>query len=295
MSGIDQFISQYDVLKNLANMVGMKKTVIDPAELPLSQEEFARQTIQADPLYYLPKSTIPSDLPKSVAAYRADPTGKYGGKEGLETQPITRLTKGGDRYNKPNTDPKTSNTYTDPSKAVQELYRYARLNGAAAKLGYAAMSPEEIASFALKEGRTDLGYNALMGGKKDIDYEKSLREKYDITNTDANFLAAVAAKRRVADKLGISLAEAWNGTGRNALGTSGADYAKDLENHKKAAAHEKNKALLDIINRGIADGQKYGFPALSDNAKNTTSTRKEVPYKYGGSIAKPVAGGHKNI
>lgn len=295
MSGIDQFISQYDVLKNLANMVGMKKTVVDPAELPISREEYARQTLQADPLYYLPKSTIPSDLPKSVAAYRADPTGKYGGKEGLETQPITRLTKGGDRYNKPNTDPKTSNTYTDPSKAVQELYRYARLNGAAAKLGYAAMSPEEIASFALKEGRTDLGYNALMGGKKDIDYEKSLREKYDITDTDANFLAAVAAKRRVADKLGISLAEAWNGTGRNALGTSGADYAKDLENHKKAAAHEKNKALLDIINRGIADGQKYGFPALGDNVKNTSPTRKEVPYKHGGSIAKPIAGGHKNI
>lgn len=295
MSGIDQFISEHDWLKNLANMVGMKKTVYEPAELPLSREEFARQTLQKDPLYYLPKSTIPADLPKSVAAYRADPTGKYGGKDGLETQPISRLTKGGDRYHNPNQDPKTSNTFTDPSKAVQELYRYARLNGAAAKLGYAAMSPEEIASFALKEGRTDLGYNALMGGKKDIDYEKSLRSKYDITDTDANFLAAVAAKRRVADKLGISLAEAWNGTGRNALGTSGADYAKDLENHKKAAMNEKNKALLDIINRGIADGQKHGFPALGDNAKNTSSKRKEVPYKRGGDIAKPIAGGHKNI
>jgi hypothetical protein len=295
MSGIDQFISESDFLKNLANMVGMKKTVYEPAELPLSREEFARQTLQKDPLYYLPKSTIPADLPKSVAAYRADPTGKYGGKDGLETQPISRLTKGGDRYHNPNPDPKTSNTFTDSSKAVQELYRYARLNGAAAKLGYAAMSPEEIASFALKEGRTDLGYNALMGGKKDIDYEKSLRAKYDITDTDANFLAAVAAKRRVADKLGISLAEAWNGTGRNALGTSGADYARDLENHKKAAMNEKNKALLDIINRGIADGQKHGFPALGDNEKNTRSKRKEVPYKRGGDIAKPIAGGHKTI
>jgi hypothetical protein len=293
MAGIDDLIASYPQLAPLANMLGMKKNVVEQPELPRDLEEFKPERIHLDPLLGIPRSSIPKDLPPAIEAYRADPTGKYGGKEGLETQPLSRLIKGGNTVGKkqmyePDSDPATSSVYTNPSKAVQELYKYARLNGAAEKHGHPAFTPEEIAAFALKEGRTDLGMGGVsFGNKKDLEYDKMLREMYHLPPQDQNFLAAIGSKKRIADKLGLSLAEVWNGTGVNAVGQSGKDYAKNWETHKQAASHPKNQQLFEIIQRGIADGQKYGLPLRADKDKNTSVRYEKKSYKKGGAVNMP--------
>jgi hypothetical protein len=301
MAGIDDLIEAIPQLAPIANALGMKKQVVIPADLPYNLNNIDYEEVKRQPLWGIPNSTQPKDLPKSIEAYRADPTGRYGGKEGLETQPIQRLIKGGNflgktEIYKPDEDPTTSNVYTNPSKAVQELYKYARLNGAAEKHGHVAFTPEEIAAFALKEGRTDLGMGGVsFGNKKDLEYDKMLRDTYNLPNKDLNFLAAIASKKRIADKLGIPLAEAWNGTGVNDAGQSGKDYAKNWDAQKQAALHPKNKQLLEIIQRGIADGQKYGLPLKANIDKDTAARLEKVPYSKGGAISKPLPGGHKII
>jgi hypothetical protein len=297
MAGIDDLIANVGFLRKAANAMGMQRQVVEPAELPNQdiRNEFglAYERLQRDPTYYLPRSTVPTDLPATLAAYRADPTGRFGGKEGLETQPIGLFSKS--TANPNDADPNMLNVYNTPSKAVQDLYRAARINGAAAKYGKPAMTPEEIAAFALKEGRSDLGYNSLRGGPKDKAYEEDLLSRFDITPKDSNFLAAVAAKRRLAERKGITFAEAWNGTGTNDFGKTGKDYASDWQAHMAAAQHERNRQLMEVIQRGIADGQKHGFPLRIDREKNTSAKQKKVPYKHGGLVDKPLAGGSKLI
>ena len=293
MAGIDDLIASYPQLAPLANMLGMKKTVIEEPELPRNFHQIDYEEQKKQPLLGIPRSTAPTDLPPTIEAYRADPTGRYGGKEGLETQPLSRLIKGGNTVGKtqmyePNLDPATSTIYTNPSKAVQELYKYARLNGAATKYGHPAFTPEEIATFMLKEGRTDLGHGSVsVGNKKDVEYEKLLRDTYNLKESDLNFLSAISSKKRVADKLGISLAEAWNGTGVNSVGQSGKQYSQNWEDQKKAALHPKNKQLLELIQRGIADGQKHGLPLRAFMAEDTSPKVKKVPYKKGGVVNMP--------
>jgi len=304
MAGLSNLIEMFPRLAPVANALGLKKEVFVDRDFPdINEQEYSKNRNKdlSTPLWALPKSTQPQDLPKNVEAYRADPTGRYGGKEGLETQPLQRLIKGGNTVGKteiykPDENPETSTVYTNPSKAVQELYKYARLNGAAAKHGYPAFTPEEIAAFTLKEGRTDLGHSGVnFGNKKDVEYDRMLSDTYHLPAQDLNFLAAIASKKRVADKLGISLAEAWNGTGINEAGQSGKEYSKNWEAHKQAALHPQNKQLFEIIQRGIADGQKYGLPTKADKSKDLPR-RKKVPYKNGGQVDKPVPGaGSHNI
>ena len=105
----------------------------------------------------------------------------------------------------------------------------------------------------------------------------------------------MAAKQNTADRLGISFAEAWNGTGTNVNKQTGKDYAKDWEAQKAAAAHPKNKLLMDLINRAYADGQKHGFPSKANKDEDSIAHIREVPYKKGGLIDKPIQGGNKLI
>jgi hypothetical protein len=306
MAGLDDLISSSPTLSSLANRLGMQKEVWADPELPNNLRYEYSLTGNVDrskqPLYGLPASTIPKDLPSNLQIYRADPLNKYGG-DGIETQPQTRFDTGGSRLgnqwiHKPNTDPETSSIYTDPSKAVQDVYRHARTLGAANKYGYATLSPEEAAAFVLKEGRSDLGYNGdatINGNKKDVEFSDMLSKTYNMHPHDRGFLATLNSKQRVAEKLGIPLAEAWNGTGKNQLGQSGKDYAKNWETHKEAAQHPKNKGLMELIQRAYDDGIKHGFPLKENEYKDTARQRVKVPYKKGGMIAKPLDGGHKLI
>jgi hypothetical protein len=300
MAGLSDLIVEkaVDVLPSLApvvNSLGFKKTIHAPSELPSTNMTYYEDTNDKlftnirNPLYSLPKSTIPKDLPESIIAYRADSKNKFGGNNGLETQPIKTFTE----IQNKDTD---SNVYNNSSKAVQQLYKYARLNGAAEKYGFPALNPNDVAAFALKEGRSDLGHNGVfVGNKSDLEFQKTLLDKFNLPYRDANFLVALYSKNRIANKLGIPLAEAWNGTGVNSLGQSGAQYAKSWETHKQAALHPMNKELMDVINQGHQHGLEYGLPLKKDAVKDVTPQQKEVPYKKGGFVDKPLQGGNKLI
>jgi hypothetical protein len=301
MAGLEDLIGYIPQLAPIANAMGFKKTVIVDPELPDNLSEvghFSKVDPDKQPLYGLSRSTMPDGLPTGIKAYRADPQGKYGGKEGLETQPLQRFDVGGNKLygQQINTDPKTGTAYSDPSKAIQTLYRFARTNGAAAANGHPSLSAEDLAALALKEGRFDYGLSGgSRGGNFVTKYKKELQDKYNITDTDINFMATIADKQRIADKNKISFAEAWNGVGTNDFGQTGKQYAKDWETHKQAALNPKNKELMDVVMRGIADGQKYGFPLQANKEKDERKTTKEVPYKKGGMVEKSLSGGHKLI
>lgn len=295
MTTLDDIINSSGLLRNAANAVGMQKTIRVPAELPqanLSNPESLKDSSRyygktsLDPLYGLPKSTQPQDLPQSLQAYRADPSNKFG-KTGLESLPISFFDKGGNYMHPTNNDLETADSYNNSSKAIQQIYRMARVNGAAEKHGYPAMSVEDLAAFALKEGRPDYGFNGGSINNYTRNLNKEINDKFNLHPHDVSFLATIADKKRIADKFGISIAEAWNGTGKNEKGQTGKDYAKDWENHKAAALNEKNKQLMDIINRGINDGKKHGFPLKENRDKDSISSTQKVPYKKGGSVEMP--------
>jgi hypothetical protein len=301
MSGLEDLIGYIPQLAPVVNAMGFRKTVdVDP-ELPYDLSEagtFGKINTEKQPLYGLPRSTVPENLPTGIKSYRADPQGKYGGKEGLETQPLQRFEIGGNKFlgQQTNKDLTTGTTYSDSSKALQSLYRFARANGAAAANGHPALPAEDLAGLALKEGRFDYGLTGgSYGGKFADKYRKELQDKYNLIERDIDFLVSIADKQRIADKHKVSFGEAWNGMGTNDVGQTGKQYAKDLEAHKQAALHPKNKELMDIIMRGIEDGKKYGFPLRVNKEKDERKTTKEVPFKKGGSIEKPLAGKHKII
>lgn len=289
MSKLDDIIKSSDTLRSLANTVGMKQEVEMPPEVPHHNIYASTKvdTLEKDPLYAVPRSTIPTDLPQNIRAYRADPTGKYGGKEGLETLPIGRFNKGGDQYHPQDLNPETSTTYTDPSKAIKEIYRYARLTGAAERDGLPTVSAQELASFILQEGRSDAGMSGGSYGGYADKVRKNLVDKYNIPHEDVSFLTTVADKKRVADKLGISFAEAWNGTGKSDAGKTGKDYARAMEHTSNIADHPKNAELMAIIKKGIEDGKKHGLPLNETRFRDSTPSRKKVPYAAGGGVQMP--------
>jgi hypothetical protein len=298
MAGIDDIINKHPSLAPIANFIGMRKQVEVPAELPDADlSEYGGVLSKANykdtnPLFGIPKSTLPKQLPTSIPVYRADPEGKYGGKNGLETLPQSRFLKGGDQHWEQTNDPNKASAYNNSEKAIQQLYNYARLNGAAQKYGYPALSPEEAAAFVLKEGRADLGHNYVAAGNKaEKAFEKTLMDTYNLSKSDANFLTALYIKKQTADRLKIPLAEAWNGTGVNELGQTGKDYASNYQHHLNAARHPKNAQLYAIIQQGIADGYKHGLPLKKNAVQDSLSHTKEEKYKKGGKVKLP--SGHK--
>ena len=302
MAGIEDLVGYFPRRAPVANALGFTKTVYDPPELPsvAGKDDEQGYSVEAkNPFFGLPRSTIPNDLPASIKAFRADPINRFGGNDGLETLPMTRLLTGGNSVGKvqmykPDLNPETSTIYTNPSKAVQELYRYARTNGAAAANGLPSLSTEDLGALLLKEGRTDLGAGGVHD-KYTEEFRNKVLNKYDLTRKDITFLSLLQNKQRLAKLHNIPFAMAWNGTGDNGVGQTGRQYAENYEAHKQAVAHPKNQELMALINRGMEDGQKYGFALREDRVKNQMSKRKQVPYKKGGMVDKPLAGGAKMI
>jgi hypothetical protein len=314
MASIDDIISSSPMLSSIANAFGVQRDKYVDPELPYTRPLYGIRTndtltsLNTNPLYYLPKSTVPTDLPESIRSYRADPTNRYGGNTGLETLPYPRFFRDEpelpedkwvaqmqnlakvnnlplDYFTK--TGRPIRDTHGVSELAVKELYRYARNAGAAGKHGLPTLTPEELAAFALKEGRSDYGFNSLRGSPKEKKREKELQEIYDIHPNDLNFLMGVASKKDVASRLNIPLAEAWNGTGVNSVNQTGKDYAKDWNYQYEATKHPKNKELMQLIQRAYAEGQKYGFPLMADRVKNTSVRRMKEPYKKGGAVQLP--------
>lgn len=265
-SMFDAAVTQNPVAKGINSLVNSQYN------LPVSPEYVApsvanQRNIEAkynalaefDPLRQsgFSKETLPYDLPNTIKAYRADVTGRFGGKEGLETRPIGQGVE--------------ANTF-NPRTA----YVNSRSLAAAMNMGLVPkMTPEEIATYMLKEGRTDMGANM------DVEFGNTLSEfRYPKLSDKENAIArqlmeklssvgipstpyavqlpvAIANKHAVAQRLGIPFAHAWHGTGVTKEAESAESYTKGIEQRSKAALHPKNKPLLDIIKRGFADAVKY--------------------------------------
>lgn len=296
MAGLEDLIANNPTLASVARAIGMKKKEWKDAELPRNMRDV---DIRYNPLGVLPRSTRPEDVPSSIKTYRADPKNKSRSGTGIETMPISRFDVGGVKGSKPAEGPEDENVYNNAAKANQELYRYARLAGAAEKYGYPSLTADQLAAFALKEGRSDYGFNGGDFGVTGSNYSnktyKELQSKFNAHPQDLGFIAHIADKQRVADKHNIPFAHAWNGTGKNLKGTSGAEYAKDWEFHRQAALRDENKPLMDLIQKGINDGKKFGLPLLETKDKDTIGSFKETSYKKGGFVEKAISGGSKLI
>ena len=201
-----------------------------------------------------------------IETYRHDPKGKHGGADNLETVP-TKLN-------------------ADLLTAYAKALRDAKLHGGR------TLSPEELMTLALVEGRSDFGYNDL-----DVNDKRATKLAENLIaqghNADAaGFAAAIDNKLRTAERLGIPFSVAWNGTGRGAGGT-GRDYARRYDAAHSAGIYEhpKNALLYEAVQTGfMPDPEKATMPQV-DAAGNpigfgTTETR---PYKKGGSVAKEKA------
>lgn len=183
-------------------------------------------------------STYGGQFPTHVGGYRADPTGKYGGKHGLETMP-TNL-------------------------PAAELYAKVRAMQVGQQYGVPQLSPEQLAALALKEGNGISGvfgvdpvwdktnpniaqaitkYDPKMKGDKEL-YNKMIAT--GVNPGAAAFAVRLANKNKVARRLGIPLASAWVGTGHSGYESSN-QYATNLQQFEAAAAHKRNKALVDFI------------------------------------------------
>lgn len=171
----------------------------------------------------------PDNIPDQLKFYRAGTKPKNTGLDGLETVPSSfyGAEHGGD---------------------VDRLYRASRAMGLAKKMGLSSLSPQEIAAFALKEGRGDIGVNGYdQNNPKSNTLFKKLLQTMD--GYSADVITTLQEKADLAKQKGITLQEAWNGTGRNSFGISGKQYSQDWSNHLKAVSNPKNKQLVDFINR----------------------------------------------
>lgn len=210
-------------------------------------------------------------FPDNVSGYRADPTGKYGGKSGIETLPT--------KLNAP------------------ELYAKVMAMKLGEPYGVPQLSPEQLAALALKEGQgisgvfgvdpvvpksalkgdpqgvkyalqNDTNYDPAMKSDKEL-YEKLLKQ--GITGQAAAFAVRLANKDKVAKRLGIPLGSAWVGTGHSGYESS-QQYANSLSEFEKAALHPKNRALVEFISTAVSPKRK----SAGGNVEKVYTERKMI-------------------
>jgi len=187
-------------------------------------------------------------LDQYLGARRANPQNKYGAKDRMETQEYG--------YDK--------ETIGNLLKAYKD---------AIAKHGLQALHPDDLTNMALVEGRSNFGYNEYNHKNKETqkivnDLIKSGHDPYA-----AGFPAAIADKQRLAEKLGVSFYQAWNG-----VSPAGKAYADRIEQQRYAVQDPRNQALRNYIRQTIG----YKEP----DVKVAKDTPVELPenYRIGGRV-----------
>jgi hypothetical protein len=166
-----------------------------------------------------------SDMTPSnpVNAYRADPTGRFGGKDRMETRPTVL-------------DKTTIEEYT---KAMR----------AGAPIGIPQLTPAQLAQMLLVEGRSDFGFNALNENNKRAMQKAELLQEMGHYRPAADFAAALYDKQQVANRLNRPLQEVWNGLGRSGMtGRTGAQHNERFNEFGYAVDHPKNAELMNVLN-----------------------------------------------
>lgn len=169
-------------------------------------------------------------LKNTIQGYRADPSGRFGGKDRMETRPTT----------------------------VNAQYLMELVDGIkyAESKGMPKVSAETVVNKLLLEGREDLGTNEYDVNNKRAKalYDDMRAQGYE--ESAATFAAAVLDKTEVAKRLGIPFEKAWNGTGISKYtGRTGAQHAQRSDEMEYAAKSPKNKELLDLVSKVLEQGR----------------------------------------
>ena len=158
---------------------------------------------------------------KIIPVYRPDPKNRFGGKNGLETQP----------------------TYLDPTMIQNQISAMR----AGEKYGVPQLTPQQLKTFYSLEGRSDMGFN-------DVDFNDpkalSIAEKLKAEGfhpDQAYYAAALYNKSNQANRLGAPLPQAWNGFGTSEYGKTGMDYNNAYNAFGKVVDHPKNQEFNSLI------------------------------------------------
>lgn len=229
------------------------------------------------PLEGIRRSTIPKNFPKNIPSYRADEK-----RGGLETLPQSRY----DTRSPLKSDVRYWQSVSGDGKTIapniKQMYAYARLSGAAQKLGLPSVGPQQFAAMVLKEGRPDAGFNAFTPqAKPDLDFRAKI-DQYNIPEWQKNYLGMLNYAQRISTKKKVPFEAVWNGLGRSLdSGKTGFDYAKAMKVHQDAALHPKNKEFMGFINNAFQEGAKFGLPTVKEKARDTDPYLKSDPkYEY---------------
>ena len=193
--------------------------------------------------------------------YRHADKPKNAGPTGLETLPAKDY-KYYTKYMTNQPDPARAEYlyHHPPIMSLEGEYALPRAMAAAKNLGVPQVDPALLAGLFLKEGRVDAGANSPdYTNTKSNALVADLIDKYNVDSKTASFLALLKEKQDLANRLKIPFGEAWNGTGTNVYGKTGAQYATELQDQIKAAQQPQNKNLMDMINLGIQHGTQYPY------------------------------------
>jgi hypothetical protein len=206
--------------------------------------------------------------PNPIDVYRADPTGKFGGKDRMETMP-TRLDK---------------TTIEDYIKAMR----------AGAPIGVPQLTQDQLAKMLLTEGRSDFGYNQLNENNKKALYKADLLQEMGHNRLPAEFAAALYDKQQLANRINRPLQEVWNGTGRSGItGRTGAQHNQRFNEFGYAVDHPKNAELMNTINSAYnyqppvkqeLGANEYANP-MGDYVPTVEQNKPGAWFATGGSVA----------
>lgn len=195
--------------------------------------------------------------PEFIPAYRPDIKGKFGGKEGLETMP----------------------TYFDK----MQIQDYVRAMRAGEPHGVPQLPPEYLANLALREGRSDFGFNEMnYKNKKAADISKLLATSGQHEDEAANFAGAIRDKMDTSRRLNKPFSTVWNGTGVNKVGQSGDQYTQKFTEGFSATMHPKNKALLQMIQEAYQNQPKV-MPTQEAEMPSVDTMGSTANFATGGS------------
>lgn len=197
--------------------------------------------------------------PEFIPAYRPDVKGKYGGKEGLETRP----------------------TYLDKME-IQELVRAMR---AGEERGVPQLPPEYLANLALREGRSDFGFNQINNkNAKAMEISHALATSGQHDDYPSDFAGAIYDKMAAAQRLKKPFSTLWNGTGVNKMGQSGDQYTDQFTQGFSATMHPKNAELLNAIREAYNYKPQTQQPQPTSTMPSVDQMGNALGYNDGGAV-----------
>lgn len=272
--GLGELADTY-ILDPIRKVMGVYVPDVGETELPA---RFRDDRGLWEPFEGFRRSTHPTNIPSRIPVYRADER-----RGGLETLPQARFDASsplksdvafwhGSVNGKPLPD----------TPEIRQMYTFARVAGAARKLGLPSLSPDQFAAIVLKEGRPDAGFNEFTPrAKPDLEFRNRLNQ-YNIPEWQKDYLGMVNYADRISKAKKVPFEAVWNGLGRSAYtGKTGYDYAKAMKAHQQAVFHPKNAQFRSFVSQAFNDGAKFGLPLVKDKARDTDPYLKSDPkYKY---------------